>query len=58
MLLTRPAAADYLPNKPIALVAGALYSVATSALFIRICMARNWWALCLPIGSLGQILRR
>jgi len=41
----------YLPNKPIALVAGSLYTAATLALFIRLCLARNWWALCLPIGS-------
>ncbi|EIW79512.1 hypothetical protein CONPUDRAFT_166269 [Coniophora puteana RWD-64-598 SS2] len=51
----------YSPSKPTAIVAGVLYAIAASLIFVRLCRARSWWGLCLPIAaalmSIGFFLR-
>jgi hypothetical protein len=46
----------YVPNKPVAIVAGILYLASTLAILVRVFVAKNWWALCLPIGSLAMAM--
>jgi len=41
----------YTPNKAAAAVAAIVYFICGLAFFYRVFRIRNWWALCLPIGS-------
>lgn len=43
----------YTPNKTAAIVAGVAYIIVSVGLFIRLWRRRDWWGLCLPIGTLG-----
>ncbi|KAJ4479100.1 RTA1 like protein-domain-containing protein [Lentinula aciculospora] len=51
----------YTPSKPAALVAAIVYITCGICFFWHVIRRRNWWGLCLPIGSvamgLGFILR-
>ena len=40
------------PDVPLAVVAGILFTISGVSLFANIFRNRHWWGLCLPIGSL------
>lgn len=46
---------DYVPNKPVAVIAGALYLLLGLGLLFRVAKRKDWWGVCLPIGAIGEL---
>lgn len=46
--------AGYTPNKPVAIIAGGLFGALSFVLFLRLLRRKDWWGLCLPIGTLSK----
>lgn len=44
----------YTPSKPAAIVAVVVYLTCAVCFFWHVFKRRDWWALCLPIGSTGE----
>jgi len=43
---------QYQPNRTVALTVGELFTVVGAALFFRTFRRKDWWSLCLPLGTL------